>query len=143
MFSRLIAAFVGVHQIIRFNQDLIIIAFNVPKRMMVSDQKNDAVVFRFRQAFIRKELPCQDHSFAFLMLTVGIAVFPSAQRTGDIMKNGCDFQDFLRLRIQPFAFSDCLRIAMYFQEMTDVVQVSVRILNHFLHDFRTVHRCLP
>jgi hypothetical protein len=109
------AAFVGVHQIIRFNQDLIIIAFNVPKRMMVSDQKNDAVV----SASVRpypKGTPCQDHSFAFLMLTVGIAVFPSAQRTGDIMKNGCDFQDFLRLRIQPFAFSDCLRIAMYFRK---------------------------
>ena len=66
------------------------------------------------------------------MLAVSIAVFLPAERAGNIMRDGGDFQYVLRLGIDMFEFADGLGLCPDANKMVDVVDVTVRIANHLL-----------
>ena len=68
----------------------------------------------------------------FLMLAVSAAVFLSAERACDVMRDGGDFQYVLCLGIDMFEFADSLGECPDTNKVVDVVDVAVRKVNHLL-----------
>ena len=79
-----------------------------------------------------QKLQNQGPAFEFLMFAISIAVFLPAERAGNIMRNGGDFQYVLCLGIDMFEFADSLGECPDANKMVYVVDIAIRIANHLL-----------
>ena len=100
--------------------------------MVMADQIRNTVHLRRGQASIMQKFPNQGPAFEFLMLAVSIAVFFPAERAGNIMRDGGDFQYVLCLSIDMFEFADGLGECPDTNQVVDVVDTAVREANHLL-----------
>ena len=94
------AAFLGVDQIIRFDQNLVVDAVNRAKRVVVRHQPDDALDRIGWDIGPFKKCPGQRRALLLLVFAVGAAVFFAAQRAGDIMNDGCRLEEILSIRIE-------------------------------------------
>lgn len=122
----------GVHDVIGLDEDLVIDAVNVSQGMVMADQIRNAVNLCRGQTSIMQKFPHQGPAFKLLMFAVCIAVFLSAERAGNVMRDSGNFQYVLRLSINMFEFADGLGECPDTNKMVDVVDVTVRIANHLL-----------
>ena len=122
----------GVHDVIGLNEDLVVDAVNICQGMVMADQIRYAVNLCQGQTSIMQKFPHQGPAFEFLMLAVSAAVFLSAERAGNVMRDSGNFQYVLRLGINMFELADGLGECPYANKMVDVVDVTVRIANHLL-----------
>lgn len=53
-----------------------------------------------------QKIPCQRLTFCFLVSAVCISVFFPAQRSGNVMDKGGNFQNILCIRVQSLLLSD-------------------------------------
>ena len=98
----------------------------------MADQIRDAVNLCQGQTSIMQKFPHQGPAFEFLMFAVSAAVFLSAERAGNVMRDSGNFQYVQRLSINMFEFADGLGECPDANKMVDVVDVTVRIANHLL-----------
>ena len=118
-------------------------AVHVRIGMVVRSQPADAVHVRAADGQIGKECLHQRWALQLLMLAVGIAVFLSAQRAGDIVHHGGQLQHLLRVPVQPFQLADGLRHGPDLEEMGNIVPVSVVKSDHFPGRGRNVFHLVP
>ena len=135
-------AFVCIDQIICLQQDLIIHPVNASVRVMMGHKENDPFKLLFREIRTAEEFPHKRLTFRFLKSTGCIAIFLSAERTGDIMDNGCRLQDILCLFIQAFHPADGPGKGMHLHKMVDIVMIACCKVNHLFHDLLNLHMLL-
>ena len=70
------------------------------------------------------------------MPAVGVAVFFAAERTGNVVSDGCDLQNELGFPVQMFQFPQGPGIGPDPNEVVDVVQISLRERDHLFHELR-------
>ena len=100
------AAFLGVDQMIRFDQSLVVDAVNRARRVVVRHQPDNALGRIGWDIGPFKKCPGQRRALLLLVFAVGVAVFFAAQRAGDVMNDGGKLERVaLRLR-KTFACAD-------------------------------------
>ena len=103
---RAVAAFGGVYDVVRLDQNLIIDAVNIRVGMVVAHQISHPVHLLRRQTRIRQKAPYQGAALFLLSLAVSIAVFFPAQGAGDVIGDCGDLQCFLGPPVQPLQLAD-------------------------------------
>ena len=85
----------------------------------------------------------QHGALLLLILAVGVAVFLAAERAGNIVRDGGDFQKVLCLRVQPLQFADRSGVGPDAQEMVNVVDIAVGCGDHFVQNLCDGHGMPP
>ena len=131
--------FIGIDQIIRLEQYLIIDAINVRQRMMMPHQIHHALDHILIQSRAGKKGARNRLSLDLLMLAVGMAVLFAAERTGDVVDDGGNLGHQPVARRELLALSDDLSEGMNLHEVIDVVMAAVRIVDHLAQNFSDGH----
>ena len=101
---------VGVDQVVRLQQDLVVRPVHVRAGMVVGEQKDHPPHRLLRQVKFRQEGQQQPLDLRLLMPAVRIAILPAAEGAGDVVED-------VRV-LQP---PDNLRIGVNFQKMVGVM----------------------
>ena len=128
-----IAVLARVDQEIRFQQDTVVDAIDVRVGVMVRDEPRNTLHIRALDGQPLEKRRHQRRALQLLMLPVGVAALLPAQRTGDVVYHGGQLQHLLRMPVQPLQLSDgpCHRPDL--EKMVNIMQVSVRKLDHPLY----------
>ena len=96
----------SVYDVVGFDQNLIIHSFNISKGVMVAHQISHAADLFGGHSRIGKKLCYQGCAFDFLIFSIGISIFFTTERAGDVMGDGGNLQNKLCLWIEPFQLAD-------------------------------------
>ena len=140
---RRICAFFCVHQKICFQQNLIVRAVHTVVGVMMSHQIDHPIHHGLGQTAVLQKVCRQNGAFSFLIGPVGAAVFFPAEGAGDVVDNGGGFQCGLGACIQPFLQADGAGVGVDLQQVVDIVEVSVGLCQHALHDVCNDHSRSP
>ena len=88
-----------IGQVVRLNQDLIIVPFDPGKRVMMTNQISDPLFLGFGHAGIGQKCPDDGRTFFFLQFSVSTAVFFTAEGTGNVVDDGGRLQQILSVRV--------------------------------------------
>ena len=88
-----IMRFIRIYQIIRLDENLVIHPVHIRQGMMMPYQIDNAFRHILQQATVRQKLPRQNSPLLLLVFSVGIPVFFSAQRAGDVVEDRRDLYD--------------------------------------------------
>lgn len=91
----------SVYDVVGFDQNLIIHSFNISKGVMVAHQISHAADLFGGHSRIGKKLCYQGCAFDFLIFSIGISIFFTTERAGDVMGDGGNLQNKLCLWIDP------------------------------------------
>ena len=132
---RAVAAFGGVYDVIRFDENLVVDTVNIRVGMVMAHQIGYPLHLIPGQARVRQEAAHQGTALFLLPLAVGVAVFFPAQGAGDVMGDGGDLQCLLRLPVQVLQLADGFGVGPHAHKMVHVTQVPVGECDHFFHYF--------
>ena len=121
---------VGVDQIVRLQQDLVVRAVHPLGRVVVAHQIDHPVPRRLGEAGVPEEFLRQNYTLPLLVLAVGIAVFLPAEGTGDVMDQGRGLQNGLGLRRKALPDADGPGVGVDLQKVVDIVEVPFGTLDH-------------
>ncbi len=117
--------FIGVDQIVRLEQYLIVNPIDVRQRMMMPHQINHALDHIRRKPRIGKEIAGKRLTLYLLELSVGVTVLLAAERTGNVVDDGGNLGHQPVVRRELLALGDDLREGVNLHQVVDVVMTAV------------------
>ena len=118
---------------IRLRQDLIVDAVHAGVGVMMRHDMRNARDIHPRKKRLCEKCRNERRTLPLLMLSVGVAVFLAAKRTGNIVHHRCQLRCFRRVRVESLPLADGLGKRPDLEKMVDVIQIAVIKGNHFFH----------
>ena len=102
--------------------------------MVVADEVDKTLRHPRREVDVLKERLRQRAALLLLMIAVRIAVFLTAERTGDVVQNRGDLHGLLLRRREILRDADRAGKGIDLHKVCYIVQIALRVGNHLLHD---------
>lgn len=134
-----IGTFGCVDKEIRFKKNSVVNTVDRRIGMMMGNEPDYAFDIGGIIGNFSKEFSDKSSTFLFLIFTVCVSVFFSAQRTGNIVNNRGKFKRFKSCAVKPLFFPDCFRIRPDFKEMVNIVDIPFIKFNHFFNSQSNSH----